>query len=72
MFMPTPARLHNKLCVVERRNSVIRILMQKLLHEVEYAKKTQLGLDGSIIPSYIMVENYQVVLKCVVDIIPPS
>lgn len=40
-FIPVPARRHNKIGVVERKNSVLRMLVQKLLKDAEYARKTR-------------------------------
>ena len=35
-FQPRPARRHNKLGVVERKNSVVRTLIQRLLKDADY------------------------------------
>lgn len=37
-FEPRPARRHNKLGIVERKNAVIRLVVQRLLKDAEYAK----------------------------------
>lgn len=40
-FNPTPARRHNKLGVVERKNAVLRVLIQRLLLDSSHASSTR-------------------------------
>lgn len=40
-FKPTPARRHNKLGVVERKNSVVRLLIQRLVKDGSYASASR-------------------------------
>jgi len=36
-FEPTPARRHNKIGVVERKNGVLRLIVQKILKDAQHA-----------------------------------
>ena len=40
-FQPVPARRYNKVGVVERKNSVLRLFLQKILKDLEHAQNTR-------------------------------
>ena len=42
---PRPARRHQKIGVVERKNAVVRTLVQRILHDVDFVNKALLGID---------------------------